>query len=192
MRAEFTRSPGKLAVRDGVVWGPAMGATIEGNFDYARDEVRLRGTFVPAYALNNFLARVPVVGLFLGGGQNEGVFGMTYEVVGPTGNATLRVNPIVHDGAGLPAQDLRVPQRRRQQGRAAVFLADAVAVIRSMRERSGASAELTGLRFGGDDGELHRLQQHVLLAAERELDHAFGGQVLRRQRHLLVGHASRR
>jgi len=94
MRAEFTRTPGKLSVRDGVVWGPAMGATLEGQFDYARDDVRMRGTFVPAYALNNFLARVPVLGLFLGGGQNEGVFGMTYEVVGPMGNATLRVAPM--------------------------------------------------------------------------------------------------
>src|SRR3954452_296573 len=93
MRAEFTRSPGKLTVRDGVVWGPVMGATIEGQFDYARDDVRMRGTFVPAYALNNFFARVPIVWLFLGG-QNEGVFGMTYEVTGPTGNATLRVAPM--------------------------------------------------------------------------------------------------
>ena len=101
MRAEFTRSTGKLAVRDGVVWGPAMGATIEGNFDYLRDEVRLRGTFVPAYVLNNFLARLPVLGFFLGGGQNEGVFGMTYEVVGPTGNATLRVNPIAMMAPGF-------------------------------------------------------------------------------------------
>jgi hypothetical protein len=94
MRAEFTRTPGKLNVRDGVVWGPVMGATLEGQFDYLHDDVRLRGTFVPAYALNNFLARVPIVGLFLGGGQNEGIFGMTYEVVGPAGNATLRVMPM--------------------------------------------------------------------------------------------------
>src|SRR4051812_36458782 len=94
MRAEFTRSPGKLVVRDGVVWGPAMGATLEGDFNYARDDVRLRGTFIPAYALNNFLARVPIVGMIIGGGQNEGVFGMTYEVVGPPGNATLRVAPM--------------------------------------------------------------------------------------------------
>jgi hypothetical protein len=93
MRAEFTRSPGKLAVRDGVVWGPAMGATIEGTLDYTRDNVGMRGTFVPAYALNNLLARVPVIGLFMGG-QNEGVFGMTYEVVGSVSNATLRVNPM--------------------------------------------------------------------------------------------------
>jgi hypothetical protein len=101
MRAEFTKSAGKLALRDGVVWGPAMGATLEGQFDYTRDHVSLRGTFVPAYALNNFLARVPIVGFFLGGGQNEGVFGMTYEVVGPTGNATLRVNPIAMMAPGF-------------------------------------------------------------------------------------------
>ena len=101
MRAEFTRSTGKLALRDGVVWGPAMGATLEGTFDYQRDEVRIRGTFVPAYVLNNFLARLPVVGFFLGGGQNEGVFGMTYEVVGPTGNATLRVNPVAMMAPGF-------------------------------------------------------------------------------------------
>jgi hypothetical protein len=93
MRVEFSRAPGRLTLRDGVVWGPAVGATLEGVFDYARDDVRLRGTFVPAYALNNFLARVPIVGFFLGGGQNEGVFGMPYEVFGTPNAPTLRVNP---------------------------------------------------------------------------------------------------
>src|SRR3954470_24449256 len=71
-----------------------MGATLEGQFDYQHDDVRLRGTFIPAYALNNFLARVPILGMIIGGGQNEGIFGMTYEVVGPPGNATLRVMPM--------------------------------------------------------------------------------------------------
>ena len=71
-----------------------MGATLEGQFDYQHGDVRLRGTFIPAYALNNFLARVPILGMIIGGGQNEGIFGMTYEVVGPPGNATLRVMPM--------------------------------------------------------------------------------------------------
>jgi hypothetical protein len=101
MRAEFTRRPGKLSVRDGVVWGPAIGATLEGNFDYAHDDVRLRGTFIPAYILNNFLARFPIVGTILGGGQNEGIFGMTYEVTGPPGNATLRVMPMSMFAPGI-------------------------------------------------------------------------------------------
>jgi hypothetical protein len=93
MRVEFTRVPGKLSLREGVVWGPSIGATIEGQLDYAHDDVRMRGTFVPAYALNNMFARLPIVGMFMGG-QNEGLLGVTYEVAGPPHAPVLRVNPI--------------------------------------------------------------------------------------------------
>ncbi len=94
MNMEFTRTLGKLAIRDGVVRGPVIGATIDGSMDYQRDEVRLRGTFVPLYTLNNLLLHVPIVGLLLGGGNsNTGVFGITYEVVGTPGQPMLRINP---------------------------------------------------------------------------------------------------
>jgi Protein of unknown function len=94
MRVEFTRSPGRFAIRDGVVWGPSIGATMDGALDYFRDEVRLRGTFVPAYGLNNLFSRLPVVGMLLGGGANEGLLGITYQVVGPPRAPVLQVNPI--------------------------------------------------------------------------------------------------
>jgi hypothetical protein len=71
-----------------------MGATVEGNIDYASNQVRASGTFVPAYGLNNIFGQIPIVGLFLGGGSNEGLIGITYEVVGTPGSPTLRVNPI--------------------------------------------------------------------------------------------------
>ena len=94
LNVEFTRTPGKLSIRDGVVRGPVIGATIDGAIEYQRDEVHLRGTFVPLYTLNNMLLHVPIVGLFLGGGNsNTGVFGITYEVVGPVGQPMLRINP---------------------------------------------------------------------------------------------------
>jgi hypothetical protein len=92
-RVEFTRSPGKLTLRDGVVWGPSIGATIEGQLDYGRDAVSVRGTFIPAYGLNNMFGRLPLVGPLLGG-ENEGLLGVTYEVVGPPHAPTLHVNPI--------------------------------------------------------------------------------------------------
>jgi hypothetical protein len=92
-RVEFTRSPGKLTLRDGVVWGPTIGATMEGQLDYGREAVSVHGTFIPAYALNNMFGRLPFVGPLLGG-QNEGLLGVTYEVVGPPHAPTLRVNPI--------------------------------------------------------------------------------------------------
>ncbi len=94
LRAEFTRQNGQLTIREGVVKGPTMGATIEGSIDYAGNQVRMSGTFVPMYGLNNMFGQIPIVGLFLGGGSNEGLFGVTYEVVGSPGQPVLRVNPI--------------------------------------------------------------------------------------------------
>lgn len=94
LRAEFTRQNGQLTIREGVVKGPMIGATIEGSIDYPGNQVRMSGTFVPMYGLNNMFGQIPVVGLFLGGGSNEGLIGVTYEVVGTPGSPVLRVNPI--------------------------------------------------------------------------------------------------
>jgi Protein of unknown function len=94
LRAEFTRQNGQLTIREGVVKGPIIGATIEGSIDYPGNQVRMSGTFVPMYGLNNMFGQIPVLGLFLGGGSNEGLIGVTYEVVGSPGQPVLRVNPI--------------------------------------------------------------------------------------------------
>jgi hypothetical protein len=94
MRAEFTRQNGQLTIREGVVKGPLIGATIEGSIDFPGNQVRMSGTFVPMYGLNNMVSQIPIVGLFLGGGSNEGLIGVTYEVVGTPGQPVLRVNPI--------------------------------------------------------------------------------------------------
>ena len=100
MRVEFTRVPGSVALREGVVRGPLIGGTIDGLIDYARDEVHLRGTLVPLYGPNNLLGQLPLVGLFLGG-EKEGLLGITYEVVGRPGNPVLHINPISALAPGL-------------------------------------------------------------------------------------------
>jgi hypothetical protein len=100
LRVDFTRSLGRFIIRDGLVKGPAIGATVDGYIDYMRGEVRMRGTFVPLYGLNNMFGQIPIVGLFLGG-SNEGLIGVTYEVVGPPSAPTLRVNPISAVAPGL-------------------------------------------------------------------------------------------
>ncbi len=102
MSAGFTRIPGRMAVRDGVVRGPVVGATIEGQIDYANNDVHLRGTFVPFYGLNNMfgLGQIPIVGLFLGG-SNEGLLGITYEAVGPPSAPRISVNPVSAIAPGL-------------------------------------------------------------------------------------------
>jgi hypothetical protein len=94
LRAEFTRQNGQWRIREGVVKGPLIGGTIEGTIDYPANQVRMSGTFVPMYGLNNMFGQLPVLGLFLGGGSNEGLIGMTYELVGTPSAPELRVNPI--------------------------------------------------------------------------------------------------
>lgn len=99
MRAEFTRTPGRLQIRDGVVQG-IIGATIDGTINYDVDEVHLRGSFVPMYQLNNLLGKFPLT-CFLLGGCNEGLLGITYEVVGPPNAPRLNVNPLSAVAPGL-------------------------------------------------------------------------------------------
>jgi Protein of unknown function len=94
LRAEFTKQNGQLTIREGVLKGASIGGTIEGSIDYPGNQVRMSGTFVPMYGLNNIFGQIPIVGLLLGAGSNEGLFGVTYEVVGTPDKPTLHVNPI--------------------------------------------------------------------------------------------------
>jgi|GEM_PF-166777 len=100
LRVDFTRSLGRFTIRDGLVKGPSVGATVDGYIDYNRDDVRMRGTFVPLYGLNNMFGQIPIFGQLLGG-SNEGLLGVTYEVVGPPRAPVLRVNPISAVAPGL-------------------------------------------------------------------------------------------
>jgi hypothetical protein len=111
LRIEFTRAPGKVTFRDGVVRGATIGATMDGIIDYAKNDVHMRGTFVPLYGLNNAFGQIPIVGLFLGG-SNEGLLGVTYEVVGPPGAPILRVNPISAVAPGLLRKFFEFPGER--------------------------------------------------------------------------------
>jgi hypothetical protein len=100
MKVEVARMPGRVGLRDGVVRGPILGGTIDGTVDYTRDEVHMRGTLVPLYGANNLLGQLPLVGFFMGG-DKEGLFGLTYEVVGRPSNPVLHINPISALAPGL-------------------------------------------------------------------------------------------
>ena len=101
MHADFTRSAGKMSIREGVVRGPAVGATVEGQIDYIKNDAHLRGTFVPFYGLNNMFGQIPIVGMILGGGANEGLLGITYEASGPPNAPRIIVNPVSAIAPGL-------------------------------------------------------------------------------------------
>lgn len=94
MRADFARRPGRLDLREAVMWGSQLGGTLEGTLDYGADRVDLKGVFVPAYALNNFFASVPVLGPILGGSQYEGLFAVPFVINGRASAPVMRINPV--------------------------------------------------------------------------------------------------
>jgi hypothetical protein len=94
MQAQFRLADGRLMVDKAAIWGPDIGATLDGEIDYRRDRLNVHGTFVPAYLVNNLFSRLPIIGMILGGGANEGLVGVTFRVAGPLEAPTLSVNPM--------------------------------------------------------------------------------------------------
>src|SRR5262249_16927120 len=59
---DFTKTGGRIDTPLARTWGPSLGLTAKGYFDYGTDQIDLRGTVVPAYALNSILGQIPIVG----------------------------------------------------------------------------------------------------------------------------------
>ncbi len=101
MKAAFERSPGKLEIQDAVIYNPTIGLTTQGVVDFAHNEIDVSGSFVPAYQVNTILTKIPLVGTLLSGGQDEGVFGLSYRVHGPMSGPLLTINPLSAIAPGI-------------------------------------------------------------------------------------------
>jgi hypothetical protein len=99
--ADFRRTAGRVDFRDVAIWGPQVGFTLSGFLDFGRDRTDISGTFIPAFGLNNVFSQVPIVGLILGGGYNEGLFAVEFRVSGPASGPTLTVNPLSAVAPGI-------------------------------------------------------------------------------------------
>jgi hypothetical protein len=92
--ADFTKTGGRIDVPLARTWGPSLGLTATGFLDYSTDQINIRGTVVPAYALNSILGQIPIVGFLLTGGTGSGVFAAVYTATGKLSEPTISVNPL--------------------------------------------------------------------------------------------------
>src|SRR3546814_5483913 len=76
------------------IYGASLGLTAKGNIDFDRDAIDLTGVVVPAYSINNFLSKIPLLGTILTGGEGEGLISVVYTVDGPTDDPDVSVNPL--------------------------------------------------------------------------------------------------
>ncbi len=119
MTIVFVRSPGTIDIKDAIIYNSNMGLTTSGSIDFAGGAIDLSGTFVPAYSVNTILTKIPLVGVLLGGGQNEGVFGITYRVQGALSRPEVIRQSALRDRAGHFAQDRGRDGRNRRTRRRA-------------------------------------------------------------------------
>jgi hypothetical protein len=101
LQVRFRRDGSRLDLSEGTMHGEAIGLTVQGSLDYVHDQVDMSGTFVPVYAFNNLFAKIPVFGLILGGGSNEGLFGVNYRITGLASAPTLNINPLSAIAPGI-------------------------------------------------------------------------------------------
>jgi Protein of unknown function/AsmA-like C-terminal region len=94
LQVRFQRDGSRLDLSEGAMHGEAIGLTVEGALDFVHDRVDMKGTFVPVYAFNNLFAKLPVVGLILGGGSDEGLIAVNYRISGLASAPALNINPL--------------------------------------------------------------------------------------------------
>jgi hypothetical protein len=93
MGATFTMRNDVLETRNVQAHGPALGLTAQGWINLANKTVGLRGTLVPAYAVNSILNNIPLIGTLLGG-PGSGIFAATYRMTGSLEDPDIVVNPL--------------------------------------------------------------------------------------------------
>jgi hypothetical protein len=86
-------SDGKITFRNGRSAG-ALGISFEGDVDFDRDSIALKGTVVPVDTFNRIVAAIPVLGDILTGGNRGGFIGWTYAVSGAPDDPKVSVNPL--------------------------------------------------------------------------------------------------
>ena len=97
----FSFKSGLLDISDMNANNNSIGLTLEGQLDRNAGLINMNGVFIPAYGVNSFLNKVPILGTILSGGKNEGVIGVTYRVKGSLENPDVSVNPLSSATPGI-------------------------------------------------------------------------------------------
>ncbi len=92
MSANLTKAGDIIQIRNGRTSGQSIGLTTQGVIDLGNDTARLNGIVVPAFALNNLLSNVPLLGPLLTGGKDGGMFAVSYQLHGPFDDLKTDVN----------------------------------------------------------------------------------------------------
>jgi len=94
LNAPFTLQDDVITLEKARTYGPAIGLTADGTITFPATGLKIEGTIVPSYTLNNVVGKVPLLGNILMGGEGQGVFAARYNLKGDVDNPDVMVNPL--------------------------------------------------------------------------------------------------
>lgn len=99
--APFTLRNEVLTLSDARAHSTALGVTMRGQIDLSAQRLDLRGTVVPAWAINQLPGRLPLVGRLLSPEKGGGVLAATVSIKGPFSGPDVHVNALAALAPGL-------------------------------------------------------------------------------------------
>jgi len=90
----FSSKNNVISINGSRVVGRGIGASADGYIDRPHNILALKGTLVPAYALNSVLSNIPLLGDLLASKKGEGIFGITYSMTGNAEQPNISTNPL--------------------------------------------------------------------------------------------------
>ena len=94
MEATITKSTGYLGVKSGRIRNNQIGLTFDGVLFDQQNQMNVRGTFMPLFAVSRVIGAIPIIGDILSNGKNSGLIGITYRLRGAANNPQMAVNPL--------------------------------------------------------------------------------------------------
>lgn len=94
LKAPISYEKGILTLEESRMTGSAIGLTAGGNIDLKEDKIDVKGTIIPAYAINSLPGKIPLVGKLFSGEDGGGMFAATYQIEGAPEEPTITVNPL--------------------------------------------------------------------------------------------------
>ena len=84
----------RITLNEARMVGSDIGARADGSIDLGAQTLAINGTVAPAYTINRFLGRIPILGQIMSGGRSDAVLAATFSVSGPISQPQISVNPL--------------------------------------------------------------------------------------------------
>ena len=93
LEGTFKVEDSQLLINDTRFEGLSLGASTKGSVDLEEKKLDLKGVLIPAYAINDIINKIPLLGQIITGIEGEGIIGFDYKATGSYENPEYSINP---------------------------------------------------------------------------------------------------